>query len=390
MLEVFVSGALGGLGAFLFGYLLLVIFRLISREGFLTKLLENELNTQVWEQPTERELPRGVEAGASRLGLSQDTGDANGDLISDSDLLSNARAQSEREASLTVSGTTEASYDLVTGGKDDSRGAPSSVVVPDGASTPNNNPGLISIIAFLLVAAVLTGFGVIQAGNRTTTTTERVVTLTERNSVRSDSPVNTDVSGNAEEQVNQGLAYYHGRDVAQNYAEAARLFRLAANQGNSNAQNNLGFMYENGFGVPKDYVEAVRLYQLAANQGNSYARENLSRFAAAFTAPVANVEPQAGLNEGDCIDISLSQGMGAGERCRAQIAGRPQAGLNEGDCIDISLSQGMGAGERCRAQIAGRPQAGLNEGDCIDISLAQGMGAGERCRAQVRAGAARY
>lgn len=110
-------------------------------------------------------------------------------------------------------------------------------------------------------------------------------------------------------------------------------------------------MYESGLGVTQDFSEARRLYELAAIQGNSNARENLSRLSSTLTTAVPDAQIQPQLNEGDCIDISIRQGMGAGERCRDQVAGRPQAALNEGDCIDISIRQGMGAGERCRAQL---------------------------------------
>ena len=55
----------------------------------------------------------------------------------------------------------------------------------------------------------------------------------------------------------------------QDYAEAVRWHRLAAEQGNASAQNNLGFMYGIGRGVPQDYAEAVRWYRLAAEQGNA-------------------------------------------------------------------------------------------------------------------------
>jgi TPR repeat protein len=59
--------------------------------------------------------------------------------------------------------------------------------------------------------------------------------------------------------------------------EAARLYRLAADQGEAYGQNNLGVMYENGTGVAKDVAEAVRLYRLAADQGHSKAQAHLKR-----------------------------------------------------------------------------------------------------------------
>ena len=61
--------------------------------------------------------------------------------------------------------------------------------------------------------------------------------------------------------------------------EAARLYKLAADQGNAAAQNNLGVFYEQGRGgLPKDDREAARLYKLAADQGNAIAQVNLGVF----------------------------------------------------------------------------------------------------------------
>ena len=57
-------------------------------------------------------------------------------------------------------------------------------------------------------------------------------------------------------QVNLGSIYAGGRGVSQNYLEAMKWFRLAAEQGNANAQNNLGHMYAEGQGVPQDFVQA--------------------------------------------------------------------------------------------------------------------------------------
>ncbi len=46
--------------------------------------------------------------------------------------------------------------------------------------------------------------------------------------------------------------YADGYGVVTNDAEAARWYRLAAEQGNAKAQYNLGIMYVNGEGVPQD------------------------------------------------------------------------------------------------------------------------------------------
>ena len=66
-------------------------------------------------------------------------------------------------------------------------------------------------------------------------------------------------------QYNLGVMYGDGEGVPQDYKEAVRWLRLAAEQGDSDAQNNLGLMYEEGEGVPQDYSQAHIWYNLAAS-----------------------------------------------------------------------------------------------------------------------------
>lgn len=63
-----------------------------------------------------------------------------------------------------------------------------------------------------------------------------------------------------------------GKGLSQDDVEAARWYRLAAEQGNAIAQSNLGSMYANGEGVLQGYVEAVRWYRAAAKQRNALAQ----------------------------------------------------------------------------------------------------------------------
>ena len=72
------------------------------------------------------------------------------------------------------------------------------------------------------------------------------------------------------------LFYANGRGgLAKDEREAARLFRLAADQGYVLAQYNLGIFYQNGRGgLAKDEREAARLYKLAADQGYAAAQTN--------------------------------------------------------------------------------------------------------------------
>jgi TPR repeat protein len=76
-------------------------------------------------------------------------------------------------------------------------------------------------------------------------------------------------NGHASAQHDLGVMYANGQGVPQDYAEAARWYRLAADQGHASAQNNLGLCYAQGLGgLAKDDREAARLYKLAADQGN--------------------------------------------------------------------------------------------------------------------------
>ncbi len=69
--------------------------------------------------------------------------------------------------------------------------------------------------------------------------------------------------------------FHYGQGVAQDYAEALRLYRLAADQGHAGAQLTLGYMIERGRGVAQDTLEAIRWYRLAAEQGYADAHQRL-------------------------------------------------------------------------------------------------------------------
>ena len=72
-------------------------------------------------------------------------------------------------------------------------------------------------------------------------------------------------------QAGLGFFYETGRGgLAKDDREAARLYKLAADQGNAGGQNNLGVFYARGRGgLAKDDREAARLYKLAADQGDA-------------------------------------------------------------------------------------------------------------------------
>ena len=51
------------------------------------------------------------------------------------------------------------------------------------------------------------------------------------------------------------------------YATEMRLYRQLSDQGNARAQTYLGVMYEKGRGVPQDFAEALKWFRVAADNG---------------------------------------------------------------------------------------------------------------------------
>ena len=60
--------------------------------------------------------------------------------------------------------------------------------------------------------------------------------------------------------------------AAGDFVTALKEWKPLALAGDTNAQYNLGLMYNNGDGVPQDYKEAVKWYRLAAEQGYAKAQ----------------------------------------------------------------------------------------------------------------------
>ena len=52
----------------------------------------------------------------------------------------------------------------------------------------------------------------------------------------------------------------------QDYKEAVRYYRMAAEQGDADSQYFLGRIYQEGQGVDQDYEEALRWFRMAAEQ----------------------------------------------------------------------------------------------------------------------------
>ena len=89
--------------------------------------------------------------------------------------------------------------------------------------------------------------------------------------------------GNAAAQFNLGCMYDNGLGADQDHAEAARWFRAAAEQGNAEGQFYLGLMYANGQGVAQDYVTAHMWLNIAASSGHHPSQEMRDRVSANMT-----------------------------------------------------------------------------------------------------------
>ena len=84
--------------------------------------------------------------------------------------------------------------------------------------------------------------------------------------------------GEADAQLELAEMYTHRQSymgIIQNYAEAMRWYRLAAEQGDAQAQSSIGKLYDSGDGVPQDFTEAMRWYRLAAEQGDAQGQVGL-------------------------------------------------------------------------------------------------------------------
>ena len=86
------------------------------------------------------------------------------------------------------------------------------------------------------------------------------------------------MQGNTAAQYKMGEMYVNAQGTLQNYVEAVRWYRLAAEQGFGQAQSALGGMYEKARGVRQDYVTAHMWFNLGtANGGWGYSLFTVER-----------------------------------------------------------------------------------------------------------------
>lgn len=84
--------------------------------------------------------------------------------------------------------------------------------------------------------------------------------------------------GDVKAQYELGLCYFQGKDIPQDYANAAKWLRKAAEQGNADAQCVFGFCYYIGKGVRQDSKTALKWFRKSAEQGNANGQHNLGNY----------------------------------------------------------------------------------------------------------------
>jgi TPR repeat protein len=83
--------------------------------------------------------------------------------------------------------------------------------------------------------------------------------------------------GDAEAQCAVAVLYHRGKNVSQDYAQAAKWFGKAARQGQGKAQFWLANLYDNGLGVKTNHAKAIALLLQSADHGYASAQYFLGR-----------------------------------------------------------------------------------------------------------------
>jgi TPR repeat protein len=97
-------------------------------------------------------------------------------------------------------------------------------------------------------------------------------------------------AGGGDPLAQQDVAYLYeqGQGVLQDFAEAARWYRLSAEQGEAFAQRALGALYQDGRGVAQDNILAHMWFNIASAAGDREAEGARERLARRMTAEEVN------------------------------------------------------------------------------------------------------
>ncbi len=86
----------------------------------------------------------------------------------------------------------------------------------------------------------------------------------------------------AEAEIYLAKMYDFGKTVTQNTATAVQLLFSASSKGYASAQYSLGYTYETGDGLKQDSLEAARLFRLSAEQGDQKSLNQLQRMTSPY------------------------------------------------------------------------------------------------------------
>lgn len=121
------------------------------------------------------------------------------------------------------------------------------------------SPGMIAEIALFSELSPLGGLTAVSRTNE----------LTKNSTMDADAILAAAEKGDAPSQFELGLIYGNGQGAFQDYAKAAKWFRMAAEQGHTRAQYCLGVMNVEGLGMTKDEAEAIKWFRQSAENGDA-------------------------------------------------------------------------------------------------------------------------
>ena len=101
-----------------------------------------------------------------------------------------------------------------------------------------------------------------------------------------------------------GAQLFKGDSISQDYHEAIRWYRKAADQDHAGGQLGLGLCHANGWGTPKDNRAAANWYKKAADQQDAQAQYQLGlAYAGGLGVPKDAVEAYKWFNLSAAIGI---------------------------------------------------------------------------------------
>jgi clan AA aspartic protease (TIGR02281 family) len=155
--------------------------------------------------------------------------------------------------------------------------------------------------------------------------------------------------GDAAAQYNVGVLYAESR----NLFEAARYYRLAADQNHHEAQFRLASLNCNGLGVPKNPGECIRLYRLGADAGVTKAQVNLAARYLMGDGTSADHSAAARLAK-----LAADKGDSTGQfllaMCYELGAGVPKDGGEAQRLYKLSAGQGNASAQKALQRLSGQ------------------------------------